>query len=191
MTSFLKPDHEKLNDLQKVSYVVLFQDKKPVCAVPAFQNTGLLPTGFQAKKASKSINLPKCNPEDIAKVSATIPHMHVMKDEEDSYQLALGPLTPLSIAGFCVASGVVGGAIASLVEFITNKIRYYSSTSDDILYDLGLTGIGISFVGAVSKSSTMTAGGVTLAVMGFCGGAGASFVLGFLDELDELKKSKE
>ena len=97
---------------QPVSKVVLFKNKKPVCAFSAVKNHAVVPSGFQiSKKDDVQLRLPECNPSDTQLMSR-IAQNPAFLDKEGKAQVAVLPA--LAVSALCVAGSVLGGVVAAV-----------------------------------------------------------------------------
>ena len=148
----------------EVAHVLLFKEARPVCAVSALENPVLLPAGFKAIRSEHSIDLPKCNREEMAFIQYYSQQAVLLKEGTESYQTAMN--MSIKVGGpasfpVCLAAGVLAqiykeefnvekltktlvaiGVTAPVVGFVGGMMTY-SSTSPGLATILAGSGIGI------------------------------------------------
>ena len=155
---------------QPVSAMVLFKDKKPICALSAVKNRSLVPKPFKvARQNTLSFKLPKCNQQDTSLIQ-NITQKAVFLDENLSYQTAGAPL---AIGAACLGGAALGALLGHLQNPDFDNIK---DVSDGLLISMmgGSGSMFVGFMGLIGKYTFMVKG----ALAGLCTTGG--YVIGYL-----------
>ncbi|MCZ0932579.1 MAG: hypothetical protein OXJ52_05445 [Oligoflexia bacterium] len=118
----------------RVSRVVLFRDKKPVCSFSAVKHSRRIPSYFQPVSDNVHFSLPECDQKDLG-IAHRISQNAVFLDENGRYQTAALPVLAVPVA-FCLAGGALGAYIAS--KRVEKQRSYDEKMNDMFVSTLGM-----------------------------------------------------